>query len=252
VRHWLFDLDDTLYPASTGLFRLVSSRITRRIGDLLDLPEDEARKVQRAYWRKYGTSLRGLVVEHGVDPEPFLAYVHDVPVEEVLAPDPALLALLLSLPGERHVFTNGPSEFAHRVLERLGARPAFDRLFDIRHAEFVPKPDPLPYRRALEALGVPAGEVAIVDDAPQNVSRGRSLGLWTVWLRSPHSVAGGSAGNSVALGEGEAELLAPHVTIDHLSELPHVLAQRAAARPGPAPPPGSESPPPATPASSAS
>jgi putative hydrolase of the HAD superfamily len=246
VRHWLFDLDDTLYPASSGLFRLVSGRITRRIGELLDLPEDEARKLQRAYWRKYGTSLRGLVVEHGVDPEPFLAYVHDVPVEDVLVPDPALVTLLRSLPGERHIFTNGPSEFAHRVLVRLGARDAFDRLFDIRHAEFVPKPDPLPYRRALKSLGVPAGDVALVDDAPQNVARGRELGLWTVWLRSPHSVAGGSAGNSVALGEGADVLLAPHVVIDHLAELPGVLGLRAGAR---APHAGGESPPPATTAS---
>jgi putative hydrolase of the HAD superfamily len=223
VEHWLFDLDDTLYPASTGLFGHVSARITRRIGELLDLPEAEARALQRQYWRKYGTSLRGLVVEHGVDPEPFLAYVHDVPVEDLLAPDPALVAMLVALPGQRHVFTNGPSEFADRVLRRLGARDAFTHLFDIRHAEFVPKPDPIPYARALARLGAPASRVALVDDAPQNIAQGRALGMRTVWLRSPHSVAGGSAGNSVALGAPDEGLSPAHVTLENLLDLPAAL-----------------------------
>ncbi len=238
VRHWLFDLDDTLYPASSGLFRLVSARITQRIGEILSLREDEARALQRAYWRKYGTSLRGMVVEHGIDPEPFLTYVHDVPVEDVLAPDPGLLDVLRELPGERHVFTNGSAEFAHRVLVRLGVRPAFERLFDIRHADFVPKPDPLPYARALAALGASAADVALVDDAPQNIVRGRELGLWTVWLRSPHSVAGGSAGASLALGEESAAHSAAHATIESLTELPAAYSARTGT------PPASESPPP--------
>ena len=213
IRHWLFDLDDTLYPASTGLFGHVSRRITRRIADILNLPEDEARLVQRAYWRKYGTSLRGLQLEHGVDPEPFLAEVHDIPVEELIAPDPALAALLSRLPGERHVFTNGPSEFVQRVLARLGVDGLFTRVFDIRHAGFVPKPGLLPYERALAALASEPGAIVMVDDAPQNLAPARELGLWTVWLRSPHSVAGGTAGQSV---EVAAEA---HLTIDHLADL---------------------------------
>jgi putative hydrolase of the HAD superfamily len=225
IEHWLFDLDDTIYPASSGLFRHVSSRITHRISELLGLPEDAARAVQRAYWRKYGTSLRGLVLEHDVDPEPFLAYVHDVPVEDILAPDPELAAMLRALPGERHVFTNGPSEFAERVLARLGARDAFTHLFDIRHAEFVPKPDPVPYVRALARLGADPARIVLVDDAPQNVAQGRAMGLRTVWLRSPHSVAGGSAGNSVALGGENAEGAAADVTLERLSDLPEAVSK---------------------------
>jgi len=224
IEHWLFDLDDTIYPASSGLFRHVSARITHRISELLGLPEDAARAVQRAYWRKYGTSLRGLVVEHGVDPEPFLAYVHDVPVEEVLAPDPELAAMLRALPGARHVFTNGPSEFAERVLSRLGVRDAFTHLFDIRHSGFVPKPDPEPYVRVLARLAAEPARIVLVDDAPQNVAQGRAMGLRTVWLRSPHSVAGGSAGSSVALGGETAANGAADVTIERLSELPAALS----------------------------
>jgi putative hydrolase of the HAD superfamily len=224
ARHWLFDLDDTLYPASTGLFGHVSARITRRIAAVLGVSEAEARVAQRGLWRKYGTSLRGLQVEHGVDPEPFLADVHDVPVEAILAPDPALRAMLELLPGERHVFTNGPSEFVHRVLRRLEVDALFTRVFDIRHGDFVPKPDPLPYRRAMAALGAPAESIVLIDDAPQNLAQARALGWFTVWLRSPGSVAGGSAGQSVAVHEETAGAPGPHLTIDRLGDLASALA----------------------------
>jgi len=223
LRHWLFDLDDTLYPASTGLFGHVSARITRRIADVLGVPEAEARIAQRGLWRKYGTSLRGLQVEHGIDPEPFLADVHDVPVEEILVPDPELHALLSRLPGERHIFTNGPSEFAHRVMRRLGVDPLFTRVFDIRHAEFVPKPDPHPYHRAMAALAAPGESIVLIDDAPQNIAQARALGWWTVWLRSPRSLAGGSAGQSVAVHEEAGDSAGPHVTIDRLADLESAL-----------------------------
>lgn len=230
IRHWLLDLDDTLYPASTGLFTHVSRRITERIGDLLGLGEAEARQVQRAYWQRYGTSLRGLMVEHQVDPEPFLAFVHDVPVEEILLPDPGLAAILDALPGEKHVFTNGPSEFADRVLARLGVRDRFARTFDIRHAGFVPKPGREPYRRVLQALNAPPGSLAMVDDSPQNLAPARELGLFTVWLRSPHSMAGGSRGASAALVEDEG-LARPHVTIDRLDLLLQAVRDRDASPP---------------------
>jgi putative hydrolase of the HAD superfamily len=217
IRHWLFDLDDTLYPASTGLFGHVSKRITRRIAEVLAVPEDEARIRQRELWRRYGTSLRGLMVEHGVDPEPFLADVHDVPVEEILVPDPELAAMLARLPGAKHVFTNGPSEFVHRVLRRLGVDEHFEQVFDIRHAGFVPKPDPQPFLRAMAALDAPPAELMLVDDAPQNLAQARALGWWTAWLRSPHSLAGGTSGLSVE--EAAAGHAPPHVVLDRLLDL---------------------------------
>lgn len=219
IRHWMFDLDDTLYPASTGLFGHVSKRITRRIAATFDVDEDDARIRQRALWRKYGTSLRGLQVEHGIDAEEFLADVHDVPVEEILAPDPALRAMLARLPGQCHVFTNGSSEFAHRVLRRLGVDDQFTRVFDIRHAGFIPKPDPHPYARAMEVLGAPAETLLLVDDAPQNLAQARTLGWWTAWLRSPHSLAGGSAGQSIALHEEGVSGEGAHVTIERILDL---------------------------------
>jgi len=210
------------------LFAHVSRRITGRIAETFDLPLDEVRALQKAYWRKYGTSLRGLMVEHGLDPEPFLAHVHDVPVEDILSPDPGLRAMLLRLPGRRHVFTNGPSEFVTRVLARLGVADVFDEVFDIRHAGFVPKPGPEPYANTLARLDDAPGTIAMIDDSPQNLAPARALGMWTVWLRSPHSMAGGGAGHSVALADAIA---GPHVTIDELTELERALAAYFARRP---------------------
>ena len=216
IRHWLFDLDDTLYPADAGLFPLVSRRITERIAAHLGLPLEEARALQRRYWREYGTSLRGMIVRHGLDPEPFLAYVHDVPVEDVLAPDPALAAVLARLPGRCHVFTNGPAEFVRRVLRALELEDSFERIFDIRHAGFVPKPNVEPYERVLAAIGEPGTAFVLVDDSPQNLEPARARGMTTVWLRSPTSVVGGSAGNTVALAEAARHA---DVTIDRLADL---------------------------------
>ncbi|MHB2017343.1 MAG: pyrimidine 5'-nucleotidase [Candidatus Xenobia bacterium] len=216
TRHWLFDLDDTLYPASAGLFPLVSRRITERISALLSLPPEEARVVQRRYWKEYGTSMRGLIVNHGVDPEPFLAYVHDVPVEQYLGPDPALRHMLERLGGPRHVFTNSPSEFADRVLAALGVADLFESVFDIRHAGYVPKPNPDAYHRVLARLACDGSSCIMIDDSMQNLHAARQHGIRTVWLRAPDSVAGGRPGGSVALA---AELPPADYVIERILEL---------------------------------
>lgn len=216
IRHWIFDLDDTLYPASCGLFKHVSVRITDRIALTLALSLDDARVVQRDYWQRYGTSLRGLIVNHAIDPEPFLAYVHDVPIEDLIRPDEALRALLMRLPGRRHIFTNSPSEYARRVLRALRVDDLFEHVFDIRHSEFHSKPDPHAYGCVLRALEAPAEHCLFIDDAPQNLVAARECGMTTVWLRSPLSVAGGTAGGSVQM---EAEVAPPHLVIDALHEL---------------------------------
>lgn len=222
IKHWLFDLDDTLYPASCGLFKQVSIRITTCIGETLGLSTDDARALQHEYWRRYGTSLRGLILHHGVDPEPFLAYVHDVPVETYLCADVELRAMLQRLEGRRHVFTNSPSEYAARVLQALDVADLFDNVFDIRHAQLRPKPDPHAYERVLDTLGDTAERCLFVDDAPHNLEAARERGMVTVWLRSPHSVAGGQAGGSVEL---HAQTQHRHLVIDTLQELEAVVSR---------------------------
>ena len=211
----LFDLDDTLYPASLGLFRLVAERIRTFIAQALDLAEDEARELQRAYWRRYGTSLYGLMQEHAVDPEPFLEFVHDVPVERYLTPNPVLAEHLAALPARRHVFTNGPSEFAERVLAALGYDGIFSEIFDIRRAGYVPKPNDGPYDAIVEAFGTAPRTVVLVEDALQNLPPARARGWRTVWLRSPDSFLGGSRGLSVQ----EAPNFTPDAVIESLNEI---------------------------------
>ncbi|NDD28539.1 MAG: pyrimidine 5'-nucleotidase [Proteobacteria bacterium] len=227
IEHYIFDLDDTLYPATNGMFAQISERITRRVAETLQLPPDEARAVQKQYWKQYGTSLRGLIVNHDVDAEAFLADVHDVPVEAFLTRDEALRSMLLRLPGRRHVFTNSPREYACRVLAALGVDDLFENVFDIRHSDLRPKPDPHAYARLLDAIGAPASTCLFVDDAPRNLPPARDRGMLTVWLRSPHSMAGGSPGLSVA----SADDAPAHLTIDTLAQLEGALSRHVTPRP---------------------
>lgn len=192
--HFLFDLDDTLYPASSGFFALVSARITEYIRSHVGLEESHARVLQRRYWRRYGTSLRGLMVRHAVDPEPFLAFVHDVPVEEHLRPDPALRDALVAVRARRHLFTNAPAAYAARVLSALGVGDLFERVFDIASFGYVPKPNPEPYDAVERALGTSGRRLALVDDALRNLPPARERGWLTIWLRGASGeVADGSA-----------------------------------------------------------
>jgi putative hydrolase of the HAD superfamily len=215
--HLLLDLDDTLYPASAGLFPLVSARIRSYIERTLGLDERAARVVQRRYWRRYGTSLRGLMLRHRIDPEPFLEFVHGVPVEDHLKAEPDLRALLASLPVTRHVFTNGPAGWAQRVLATLGIEDLFERTFDIVSFGYVPKPNAEPYDVVTQALGAEA-RIVLVDDSPANLGPARARGWRTVWLRSPESVLGGTRGLSVADPPD-----ADHV-VERLDELPGILS----------------------------
>lgn len=191
-------------------------RITKRIAHVLRLTPDEARALQQTYWKKYGTSLRGLILHHGVDPEPFLAYVHDVPIAQYLCENPALRVMLGRIDGLCHVFTNSPGDYAARVLETLGVTDMFDHVFDIRHSEFHSKPDPHAYHCVLRTLGEPGDVCLLVDDTPHNLAAAKACGMVAVWLRSPQSVAGGQRGGSVELRRNTSP---PHIVIDAIEDL---------------------------------
>lgn len=194
VETWIFDLDNTLYPARCNLFIQVSARMTRFIEDRFGLDTGPARELQRDLFRRHGTTLRGLMTEHGVEPGVFLDYVHDIDVTPV-DPSPRLDALLARLPGRKLVFTNGSVPHAERVMERLGVTRHFDSVFDIVAAGFVPKPDPRPYARLVELAGfAPAGAV-MIEDMARNLAPAAALGMRTVWLRSEHDWARDGAGD---------------------------------------------------------
>jgi putative hydrolase of the HAD superfamily len=196
VRDWIFDLDNCLYPASTGLFALIDERMGAYIQRLLDCDLDEARRVQKAHFHEHGTTLAGLMKEHGIDPHDFLEDVHAIPLDRVQC-DERLGRLLPRLPGRRFVFTNGDAPYARRVLEAIGVTDHFDDLHDIHASSYRPKPDPHGYELLCERFGIDPASALLADDMVQNLAPARALGMTTVWVdngseRGNHAYAEGA------------------------------------------------------------
>ena len=139
ITHWVFDLDNTLYPSDAPIMTQVDRRMTAYVARLLDLPHDEARKVQKAYWHDYGTTLNGLMANHAVDMREFLDFVHDVD-PTVITPHPELASRIEALPGKRLVYTNGSLSHAENILGHMGLTHLFDDIFDVEASGFQPKP----------------------------------------------------------------------------------------------------------------
>lgn len=181
---WLFDLDNTLYPRHTNLFLQVDQRIREYVERLLDLVPDEAQRVQKDYYRRYGTTLRGLMEEHGVAPDEFLEYVHDIDHSPVEA-DPRLASAIERLPGRKYIFTNGSRTHAEKVAARLGVTDHFDDIFDIIRAGHVPKPNRETYDLFITETGIDPGRAAMFEDLSRNLEVPSKLGMATV-LVVPH------------------------------------------------------------------
>jgi putative hydrolase of the HAD superfamily len=181
VREWIFDLDNCLYPASSALFELIDERMGAYIQRLLDCDPDEARRVQKAHFHEHGTTLAGLMKEHGVDPHDFLADVHDIALDRVQC-DERLARLLPRLPGRRFVFTNGDAPYARRVLEAIGVAEHFDDLHDIHASSYRPKPDPHGYALLCERFGIEPTHALLADDMAQNLAPAKALGMTTIWV----------------------------------------------------------------------
>ena len=189
---WIFDLDNSLYPASADLFALIDIRMGEFIRQLLGCDEVEARRVQKGYFHEHGTTLAGLMAANGVDPHDFLDYVHDIDLAR-LAADPAVVNALAKLPGRKFVFTNGDERYARRVLERLGLANAFDGLHDIHAMNYVPKPDPRCYQAFCERYGIDGGRALFVEDMARNLKPAKDLGMTTVWIDNGSEQAGHGA-----------------------------------------------------------
>lgn len=180
---WVFDLDNTLYCASSNLFGQISTRMTGFIADFLGVDEIEAFRVQKGYFQEYGTTLRGLMSCHNIDPYHFMDHVHDIDLG-VIAPDPALEAALASLQGRKIIFTNGSCDHANRVMARLGIGHHFEGVFDIADAGFVPKPEPDVYRQLVERHKIAPRQSVMVEDMARNLKPAAALGMTTVWVRT--------------------------------------------------------------------
>ncbi len=182
VACWVFDLDNTLYPASCNLFGQIDQKMRRYIADFLGLSLDEAFLLQKRYYREYGTTLRGLMTVHGMDPQAFLANVHDID-HSVLDPAPDLDALLARLPGRKVIFTNGSERHAQRVMDRLGIGGHFSGIIDIVATGYVPKPRPEGYDELVRRFSLRPQDCVMVEDIHINLKPAAGLGMTTVWIR---------------------------------------------------------------------
>jgi putative hydrolase of the HAD superfamily len=182
VETWLFDLDNTLYPADSRLWEQVDRRINEMSARVLGLPLDKARLVQKEYLRKYGTTLRGLMVEHNVDRDEYLDYVHDLDLAPILA-NPRLGAALDRLPGRKLVFTNGTLAHAGRILAKLGIAGRFEDVFDIHAADYLPKPDPTVYTMLVERHAIRPRGAMLFEDTARNLKPAHDMGMTTAWVK---------------------------------------------------------------------
>jgi len=183
VETWIFDLDNTLYPASCRLFDQVHRRMTEFICDRLSVSPEAAAELRRTYFLEHGTTLRGLMTVNNIDPHDFLAYVHDIDLAGV-PPDPALVRALRQLEGRKIVHTNGSVRHAERLLDHLGVSDAFSGIIDIVAAEFDPKPALAGYHLLLQRHAVAAPTALMVEDIARNLAPAAELGMTTAWVRS--------------------------------------------------------------------
>ncbi|QRZ13965.1 pyrimidine 5'-nucleotidase [Paracoccus methylovorus] len=182
VTTWIFDLDNTLYAPEVRLFAQIERRMTAYVMRELRVTEAEASRLRDHYWRQHGTTLAGLMAEHGIEPLPYLHEVHDIDFS-ALTPDPELAELIGALPGRKIVHTNGDSAYAARVLEHRGLM-IFDAIHGVEEAGFLPKPDPRAYAAVQTAEGFEPSKAAMFEDDPRNLAIPHALGMRTVLVGS--------------------------------------------------------------------
>lgn len=179
IRHWVFDLDHTLYPHTMRLFDQIEAKMTAYICRITDLSQAEAHRIRQKYWLDYGTTLAGLMHHHGVDPHGYLEEVHDISFD-ILAPDPDLAAGIAALPGRKIVYTNGSAPYARKVLQARGLHDVFDNVYGVEHAGFVPKPQAMAFDTVFRIDGLDPRRAAMFEDDPRNLKVPFDLGMRTI------------------------------------------------------------------------
>lgn len=213
MRTWVFDLDNTLYPASVNLFAQIRPRMSNWLMQHFSIDAAEAAIMREDYWNRYGTTLAGLVAEHRIDPLEFLNYSHDIDLS-VLNPDPALAQAIARLPGRRVVFTNGDTAYAARVLAARGLSDIFDAVYGAEHAGFTSKPRPEAFARVFAREGLAPRESAMFEDDLRNLAVPHDLGLATVLV-----------GDTEAATRGDHMAHVDHRTDDLTGFLARILPQ---------------------------
>ncbi len=209
-RTLFFDLDDTLYPSDNGVWDAIGVRINQYMLDRHGIPPEQITELRDSYFKNYGTTLHGLMVNHGADPQDYLHFVHDIPLEEYLQPNPELNAMLSRLPQQLVVFTNASRNHVHRVIQRLDIAAHIDAIVDIETMELHHKPQPRAYQYALELAGEDdARACVLIDDRIENLLPGASLGMTTVHVKNENI-------------DGPADYHIPTIT-DLISAIPHLV-----------------------------
>jgi putative hydrolase of the HAD superfamily len=183
----VIDLDNTLYRASSGVFARMDARMNRFIERTLSVDTEEANRLRRIYWDRYGTTLRGLMLHHGIDPEAFLHEVHDIGVDGLLSADRELDAALDAMPGRKVIHTNGTREHAERVLAALDIRRHFHAVYDIRFNAYRPKPCHETLAMLLKAEATAPEQSIVIDDMADNLAAAAQLGARTAWISDSES-----------------------------------------------------------------
>jgi putative hydrolase of the HAD superfamily len=222
VETWVFDLDNTLYPHHLNLWQQVDERIRDYIAGFLKVTHEEAFRLQKDYYKRYGTSMRGLMTEHGMKPDDFLDFVHQID-HSPLTPDAALGAAIERLPGRKLILTNGTRRHADAVLARLELDRHFEDVFDIVAAELDPKPSPQTYDRFLKAHAVDARKSAMFEDLARNLAVPHALGMTTVLVVPERTREVFREGWEL---EGHDAPHVDHVTDDLVSFLERISANR--------------------------
>jgi len=183
IDFWIFDLDNTLYRTTPEMLAQIDELMGSFIADFLGVDRVEARRIQKGYFRTHGLTLRGLMVEHGLDPQDYIEHLSQLDLNDV-TPDPHLAETLAALDGRKFVYTNAFTEHTRDVMERIGITDQFDGVFDISDADFVPKPAIDSYRRLCDLHGIDPARAAMVEDIPRNLEPAAELGMTTVWVRT--------------------------------------------------------------------
>ena len=183
VDAWIFDLDNTLYPATADLFALIDVKMGEFIQALLSCDMEQAKETQRGYFMEHGTTLAGLMHHHDVAPHDFLAFVHDISMDR-LTVDPRLNAAIHALPGRKLIFTNGDGPYAQRVLDALGLGTTFELIHDIHACQYRPKPDPSGYAELCETHAIDPTRAAFFEDMARNLAPAKAIGMATIWVNN--------------------------------------------------------------------
>lgn len=179
VRAWVFDLDNTLYPPSARLFDQIELRMTDYVMRTLSVAREEADHLRATYWKLHGTTLAGLMAEHGVDPVPYLVDVHDITLDHLMLDEP-LADRIARLPGRKIVYTNGSAPYAERVLAARGLSGLFDGIFGVEHGDYHPKPDRKAFETVFAKADIDPSEGAMFEDDPRNLIVPHAMGMRTV------------------------------------------------------------------------